>query len=127
LLDRENVICVMSNAAVFRCTLQGQQQFLSARSVTLSFIIKSPNVKRRIGSIMERSRINVGDTVSVAEGTYANCTGIVKSVSTKHWTVTVVMDDWPGTMVKMSMDYLEGGGWREVKYPTSRTNDPVDW
>ncbi len=76
---------------------------------------------------MERSRINVGDHVRVAEGTYAKRTGIVRAVDTKSWTVTLAMDEWQGTMVKMSMDSLEGGGWREVKYPTSRTNDPIDW
>jgi transcription antitermination factor NusG len=117
----------MSDVAVFRCTPRESQQSSSVRFVILNFITQLPNVRRRNGSVMEKSRINVGDPVLVAEGIYANCTGIVKTVNSRHRTVTVSMDDWPGTMVKMSMDKLEGGGWREIKYPTSRTNDPIDW
>jgi len=127
LLDPENVICATFAVAGYRCTHRESRQFLSVRSAIPIYIIQLLSEKRMSGSKVEKSRINVGDRILVAEGTYKNCAGFVKDLDGSSWTVTVRLDKWPGTMVKMSMDRLKGKGWKEVKYPTSRTNDPINW
>jgi len=83
--------------------------------------------RKRSGLGLERSRINVDDLVLISEGTYAGHQGRIKSFDPIGEVVTVNIDKWPGTCIKISIEKLEGKGWKEIKYPISRANDPIDW
>lgn len=88
---------------------------------------QSLSERKRSGSDLERSRINVGDRVLVIEGTYAGHKGAVLGFDPKELVATLGLDKWPGTRIKISVESLKGKGWKEIKYPTSRANDPIDW
>jgi transcription antitermination factor NusG len=93
----------------------------------MSCIIQQLRERSGNGLSMEKLRINVDDRVLVDKGKYSGHYGIVSQIKSDELTVLVQLERFPETSIQISFACLRDKGWKDVDYPVSRANDPVDW
>ena len=121
------MICALWAVVVSRCMPQVQEQSSFVKFVIMSCIIQQLRERSGNGLSMEKLRINVDDRVLVDEGKYSGHYGIVSQLNSDERTVLVQLERFPETSIQISFGCLRDKGWKDVDYPVSRANDPVDW